>query len=129
MNILKHILIVVVVLLFIFTPFLKHSSIFYNPVVTIANVDYKKETPKDYQVYVEYEYNNIKYQQFFSQEFINKYKHTVKVAFQKNNPQNVIIFSFPFLFFQYYMSIPFVFLLIIFALYFTDKQTFKKIEF
>lgn len=129
MNILKNILLVIVFLLFIFTPFLKHSSIFYKPVVVTANVDFKKDAPKDYQVYVEYKYNNVKYQHFFSQEFVNKNKHTVKVAFQKNNPQNVIIFSIPFLFFQYYMSFPFVLLLIIFAMYFTDRQAFKKIEF
>lgn len=124
---LKLILLFFSAFLYVILPFLRHSSIFLNPKTSTAKININKPPPTKYEVVIEYEYNGTTYETAFSQEFVNKNKSTIKIIFEEDNPENIILFTFFYLYFRVYMALPFVLMMIIFAVFLTDKQISKKI--
>ncbi len=126
MKIIKNISFIIVLILFLFLPFLRFSKIFLNPVFVTGKVNLKENTKKNRHFAVKYKVNDNILTTEFNKEYINTEK--IKLVYQKNKPENIIIFSFIYLYLSWDVIIPFILFFIIAAIFFSDNQTAKKIK-
>lgn len=106
---------------------MKNITIFTHPVVSFAEPNVFNFDHKEDEIVLEFEHTGILYAKAFSNEYADR-EAPNKIVFQEDNPNDFIIFSFASLYIRGYMALPFVLMLIIFATFLTDMQTFKKID-
>ncbi len=127
LHLIRKISFVLVLLSFILIPYIKHLSIFKNPIFVTGKPDIKHCSKYDKLIEVYYQYNGKTYKKSFSKEFAKKEK--VKLAINRYNPKDVTLFSFLYLYMKFYVIIPFVLVFLIAAIFVTDSQTKKDITF